>query len=105
MALFSEMSKEELQKEMKLLQEKGQRAFDEQNWSAYEVYMTQWYLAKSYEILPENQVEVGKTYKIAEEINEWFTVTGLEGVMAWGFRESTGETEALPIARLEEIEE
>lgn len=99
--LYSDMTKEQLQKEMKELQQKGQRAFDEENWNEYEVHMTKWYLAKSYEIKDHVNIESGKTYRIAEEYDR-LTVTALEGIMAWGIRQSTGETVALPIARLEE---
>ncbi|MFD1673437.1 DUF1811 family protein [Alicyclobacillus fodiniaquatilis] len=98
--LYSDMSKEQLQKEMKELQQKGQRAFDEENWSEYEVHMTKWYLAKSYEMLPDAKIEVGRTYRLAE-VYDRLTVTALEGVMAWGIQQSSGETIAVPIARLE----
>ncbi|GMA62296.1 YfhH family protein [Alicyclobacillus fastidiosus] len=102
--LYSDMTKEQLQAEMKELQQKGQRAFDEENWTEYEVYMTKWYLAKSYEILPSAHIEIGRTYRIAEEYDR-LTVTGLEGVMAWGIRQSSGETTAIPIARLDEYDD
>ena len=101
---YSEMSNEELKTEMKQLQEHGQAAYDNENWSEYEVQMTKWYLAKSYEILPHVRLEIGKTYRIAEEYDR-LTVTGLEGVMAWGMRESSGETVALPIAKLDEFDD
>ncbi|WAH35798.1 DUF1811 family protein [Alicyclobacillus dauci] len=102
--LYSDMSKEQLQAEMKELQRKGQRAFDEENWSEYEIHMTKWYLAASYAMLPDVTIETGRTYRIAEEYDR-LTVTGLEGVMAWGIRQSTGETTAIPIARLEEYDD
>lgn len=102
--LYSEMSKEQLQVEMEELQRKGKRAFDEENWSEYEVHMTKWYLAKSYELLPDAKIEIGRTYRIAEEYDR-LTVTGLEGVMAWGIRQTTGETTAIPIAQLDETDD
>lgn len=102
MALYSEMTFDELKEEMKSLQELGRNALEDKRWNEYEIHMTKWYLAKSYEILPLHSIEVGRRYAIAEEEQEYFTVTGLEGIMAWGFRESTGETDSLPIARLEE---
>lgn len=86
------------------LQKRGQRAYDAENWSEYEVHMTKWYLAKSYEILDEAQIEVGRTYRIAEEYDR-LTVTALEGVMAWGMKQSTGETSAIPIAQLDETDD
>jgi len=98
--LYSDMTKEQLRAEMKELQQKGQRAYDAQNWTEYEVYMTKWYLAKSYEIRDEVEIEIGRTYRIAEEYDR-LTVTAIEGVMAWGVRQMTGETAAVPIAQLE----
>jgi hypothetical protein len=98
--LFSDMTKIELQKQMKQLQQLGQAAFDQENWSEYEIHMTKWYLAKSYEMLPDHSVTVGTTYRIAEEYDR-FTVTGFDGVMAWGIRESNAESDAIPLAKLE----
>jgi hypothetical protein len=103
LALYSEMTVDELKKEMKNLQKLGKNALEEKRWNEYEIHMTKWYLAKSYEMLASHSIEVGQRYAIAEEEQEYFTVTGLEGIMAWGFRESTGETDSLPIARLEEV--
>lgn len=102
--LYSEMTKSELQREMKTLQQLGQTAYDQQNWSEYEVHMTKWYLAKSYDMMPDHDIEIGHTYRIAEEYDR-FTVTGFEGVMAWGIRESSAETDALPISRLEKYDD
>jgi predicted anti-sigma-YlaC factor YlaD len=99
---YSEMTPEELQEEMKKLQEYGRQAFAEQRWSEYEVYMTKWYLAKSYLIRDTVDIEIGRTYRIAEE-NDKLTVRHLEGVMAWGIRESTSEEVAVPIAMLEDL--
>ncbi len=104
MALYSEMTPDELKTEMKKLQELGQSAFDSENWSDYEVQMTKWYLAKSYEILPTVQIEIGKTYRIADDYDR-LTVTGLEGAMAWGIRESDAESVSIPLARLDEYDD
>ncbi|WP_367306586.1 DUF1811 family protein [Alicyclobacillus acidocaldarius] len=102
--LYSEMSKEELRREMAELQRKGREAYERENWSEYEIYMTRWYLAKSYEIKDDVHIEIGRTYRIAEEYDR-LTVTAIEGVMAWGIRQMTGETAAVPIAQLEEADE
>ena len=104
MPLYSEMTPEELKEEMKELQKLGQRAFDMENWSDYEIHMTKWYLAKSYEILPTVKIEIGRTYRIADDYDR-LTVTGLEGAMAWGVRESTAESVSIPIARLDEFDD
>jgi hypothetical protein len=99
---YSEMTPEELQEEMKKLQEQGRQAFAEQRWSEYEICMTKWYLAKSYLIRDTVDIEIGRTYHIAEE-NDKLTVRHLAGVMAWGIRESTSEEAAVPIAMLEDL--
>jgi hypothetical protein len=102
--LYSDMTKEQLEREMKSLQERGQKAYDAENWSEYEVLMTKWYLAKSYLILPNHRIQVGRTYKLAEEYDR-LTVSRIEGVMAWGIKESTATEAAVPIAMLEEVDE
>jgi hypothetical protein len=104
MPLYSEMTPEELKEEMKELQKLGQRAYDMENWSDYEIHMTKWYLAKSYEMLPTAKIEIGRTYRIADDYDR-LTVTGLEGAMAWGVRESTAESVSIPLARLDEFDD
>ncbi|WDM02824.1 DUF1811 family protein [Alicyclobacillus cycloheptanicus] len=96
---YSDMTETQLQHEMDKLREQGQRAYDQQNWSEYNVLMTKWYLAKSYLIFPTVQVEIGKMYDLTEEYDR-LTVTKLEGVMAWGIRESDASETAVPIAML-----
>jgi hypothetical protein len=59
-------------------------------------------LAKSYLIRDTVTIEIGRTYRLAEE-NDRLTVRHLEGVMAWGIRESTSEEAAVPIAMLEDL--
>lgn len=96
---FSDMTKTQLEREMDKLQTEGQRAYDEARWSEYNVLMTKWYLAKSYLMLPATKMDIGRMYDLAEEYDR-LTVTRLEGVMAWGIRESSGEETAIPIAML-----
>lgn len=98
--LYSDMTPEQLQREMKDLQQQGQRAYDEENWSQYEVLMQKWYLAKSYLIEPEADIRIGATYRLAEAYDQ-FTVAKVKGVMAWGTRMSDGAEIAVPIAMLE----
>jgi hypothetical protein len=97
--LYSDMTPEQLQREMDELKRQGQRAFDEENWSQYEVLMQKWYLAKSYQILPEAKIVSGRTYRLAEAYDQ-LTVTEVKGVMAWGVRMSDGQEIAVPIAML-----
>lgn len=98
---YSDMTPDELKAEMARLQQLGQTAYDEENWSEYEVLMKKWYLANSYLIRDTVKIQIGKTYRIAEEYDR-LTVRYLEGIMVWGVRESTGEESAVPIASLEE---
>lgn len=99
MPLYSQMTPEALQQELEQLQPAGQRAHDAENWSEYEVLMQKWYLVKSYLIQSTVQIEIGRTYRLAEEYDR-ITVSKLEGVMAWGIRESTAEEFAVPVAML-----
>lgn len=96
---FSQMTAEQLQQEMDKLQSNGQRAHDEERWSEYNILMTKWYLAKSYLIRGSTSIEIGSMYDLAEEYDR-LTVTKVEGVMAWGIRESTMAEDAVPIAML-----
>jgi Protein of unknown function (DUF1811) len=99
MTLYSRMTPDELQAEMRRVQQSGQVAYDKQNWSEYEILMKKWYLAKSYLILDSFPVQIGQTYSLIEE-PDTFTVTKVEGVMAWGKRRSTQREGAVPIAML-----
>lgn len=99
MPLLSQMTPAELQAEMDTLQAQGQIAFDQEDWSQYEVFMKKWYLAKSYLVRNQIQIEIGKTYELTEEYDR-ITVADVVGVMAWGTKESTLEEIAVPIAML-----
>jgi hypothetical protein len=101
MPLYSEMTKWELENEMESLREAGQRAYDDENWSEYEIHMKKWYLAKSYMLRDTLNVEIGRTYALTEEYDR-ITVSKLEGIMAWGIKESTATETAVPIAMLVE---
>ncbi|MCL6627562.1 DUF1811 family protein [Alicyclobacillus shizuokensis] len=98
--LYSDMTPEQLQREMKELQQKGQRAYDAENWSEYEVLMKKWYLAKSYLVQQDIRIAIGETYRLAEEYDR-LTVSKVKGIMAWGTRMSDGAEIAVPIAMLE----
>ena len=70
------VSPEELQDEMDKLQRLGQIAYDKEDWGMYNVYMTKWYLAKSFEMLPTVEIIIGKTYRIADDYDR-LTITHL----------------------------
>lgn len=99
MALYSEMTPEELQRDMNKLRDQGQKAFDEENWQEYQVLMTKWYLAKSYLVRDTARIEIGQTYRLTEEYDQ-LTISKLEGIMAWGILMSNGKEKAVPIAML-----
>lgn len=99
MPLYSDMTSEQLEREMKELQVEGQRAFERERWSEYEVVMHKWYLAKSYLVQDKIQLEIGKTYELIESPDQ-LTFTKREGVMAWGLRMTDGEEFAVPLAML-----
>ncbi|MCL6515734.1 DUF1811 family protein [Alicyclobacillus sp.] len=99
MPLYSEMTKEQLEREMAKLQQEGQQAYDEQDWPRYAVAMQKWYLAKSYLIQDQVRIELGRTYDLAEEPDR-LTITRVNGVMAWGIRMSDGTEIAVPLAML-----
>ncbi|QQE80330.1 DUF1811 family protein [Alicyclobacillus sp. SO9] len=101
--LYSDMTPSHLENEMKQLQQQGQRAYDEANWSEYEINMHKWYLAKSYLIQDNVHLKIGRTYSLAEA-HDRLTVNKLKGIMAWGIRESDAEEIAVPIAMLEEYD-
>ena len=99
MALYSEMTSEELETQLEKLRDQGQKAFDEQNWQEYQVLMTKWYLTKSYLIRDKAEIEIGRSYRLTEEYDQ-LTVSKIEGVMAWGILMSNGKEKAVPIAML-----
>jgi hypothetical protein len=99
MPLYSDMTEEQLSREMKELQEQGRRAFERERWSEYEVVMHKWYLARSYQLQDTMQLEMGKTYDLIESPDQ-LTLTKRKGVMAWGLRVSDGEEIAVPLAML-----
>ncbi|MBX6352571.1 MAG: DUF1811 family protein [Thermoflavifilum sp.] len=101
--LLSEMTPDQLRREMDKLRDQGQKAFDEKNWSEYQTLMTRWYLAKSYLIQDSVRLEKGRTYRLTEA-DDTLTVTHRKGVMAWGIRGSDGQEMAVPIAMLADLD-
>jgi hypothetical protein len=96
--LYREMTKEELQQEMKNLQEQGRKALAEERYEELDVLERKYYLALSYTMDPTS-VKIGKTYTIVDT-EDSFEVTRMDGVMAWGYRNRVPIEEAYPMAML-----
>lgn len=96
--LFRDMTKEELQAEMKRLQNEGEQALKNGRYEELDVLERKYYLALSYTKDP-SQVSIGKIYKIVDA-NDQLEVTRMDGVMAWGYRNGVRLEEAYPLAML-----
>jgi hypothetical protein len=96
--LYREMTPEELQAEMKRLQEQGRQALSEGRYEELDVLERKYYLALSYTLDP-SLVEVGKSYLIVDTTDR-LEITRTDGVMAWGYRNGIRLEEAYPMAML-----
>jgi hypothetical protein len=101
--LYREMTKEELEQEMKRLQEEGRKALSEQRCEELDILERKFYLALSY-TMDKDLIKIGKTYTIVDT-NECFEVTRMDGVMAWGYRNGVRLEEAYPMAMLVDPEQ
>ncbi|MBB5174634.1 YfhH family protein [Texcoconibacillus texcoconensis] len=95
---YSDMTVEELQQEISTLTEKAQKAEQMGIVNEYAVHMRKIAVAKSY-MLDPNQFKSGETYTLAEE-NDTFTISYMNGVFAWGYRNDDSSLEAVPISVL-----
>ena len=96
--LFRDMTQEELQAEMKRLQNEGEHALKNGRYEELDVLERKYYLALSYTKDP-SLVRIGKIYKIVDT-NDQLEVTRMDGVMAWGYRNGVRLEEAYPLAML-----
>ncbi|ASS76364.1 hypothetical protein CIG75_16335 [Tumebacillus algifaecis] len=101
--LYREMSNEELDVEMKRLQDEGNRALAEQRYEELDVLERKYYLALSY-TMDKAQIKIGKTYTIIDS-QDRFEVTRMDGVMAWGYLNGVRLEEAYPMAMLVDPEQ
>lgn len=93
MKRFSEMSEEELQKEIERLQSAMERCAHE---GERDVLRQRWLLARSYAV--RNRPFPQGRYRVEDE-TRIFVLSYLNGVMAWG-RWEDGEEAAVPISAL-----
>ena len=96
--LFRDMTQEELQAEMKRLQNEGEQALKYGRYEELDVLERKYYLALSYTKDP-SVVAIGKIYKIVDTTDQ-LEVTRMDGVMAWGYRNGVRLEEAYPLAML-----
>ncbi|GGE03610.1 hypothetical protein GCM10011571_00580 [Marinithermofilum abyssi] len=98
MGRYSQMDREELQQEIRKLEEEMTYARRWGNQSHLDVLQQKRLLAKSY-LVDTDAVQPGSSYP-AEGTDDRFTVEYLNGVMAWGYWESERIKTAVPIGRL-----
>jgi hypothetical protein len=96
MKRYSDLSEDELKNEIKTLHDAIQRATMD---SERAVLQQKWLLARSY-LLKDHSFLAG-IYRV-EGSERRFTLSNLNGVMAWGIWEQ-GEQAAIPIALLQKI--
>lgn len=98
---FSEMSKEELDREIHQLEKKQQEAQQQGIESEASMYKQKKNIARSYLIDPQS-IQIGEHYHI-EEQEGVFVVSYVNGVMAWGHWIESDERIAFPLATLKSI--
>ncbi|MBA2176545.1 YfhH family protein [Halobacillus locisalis] len=110
---FSDYTYEELRQEVAQLTEKAQKAEQMGMVNEYAVHERKIIMAKSYMMNPKD-FSGGETYKLDGDLEHDFYIVYMNGVFAWGYRQTkTGERvesemiageeyEALPIAMLGE---
>ena len=97
---MSEMSEQELRHEIQLYKEKMRKAEMNGIMNEYDVYQTKVIIAESY-LIDSTKIEIGKIYPLNDGRGMFFKVERLKGVIAWGFRINSAESEeGLPLALL-----
>lgn len=101
---YSEMTPAELQAEIATLAEKAKKAEQMGMINEFAVLERKAVMAKSYLLDPED-FHSGERYEIVGDPGDYFTIDYMNGVFAWGYRDSgSQEEEALPIALLKKME-
>lgn len=97
---YSEMTEYELRQELEKLTDKSKKAEQMGMINELAVYERKAALAKSYLLNPDD-FQADETYEINDGEGTLFTISYMNGVFAWGFREgNTKEEEAFPISML-----
>lgn len=98
--LYSEMSREELLREVDRLRKEMEIRKDQGLWNAVAVLEQKINMALSYLQKDDNAIQIGKTYRVKGYPGR-FRVSQLRGVMAWGtFDDRAEEERAFPINML-----
>lgn len=106
---FSDMSVEQLRKEIRKFKEKAQQAEQLGNISEVEINERKMQVAMAYMLNPEDY-HPNKIYRLKGDPGYTFKIDYLNGVFAWGHRinllgEQYEEAEAIPISLLGDIVE
>lgn len=96
---YSRMKPAELQKEIAELKIKAQKAEQMGMINEYAVHERKMIMAQAYLIDPSDFIP-GMVYEIKDGENETFLIDYMNGVFAWGFRNSNQTKEAVPISVL-----
>jgi hypothetical protein len=96
---YSEMTDRELLDEIGRLTEKARKAEQLGIVNEYAVYERKITMAKCYLMDPANFKE-NETYKIEGDPGSTFTISYMNGVFAWGYKNNSKELEAFPISLL-----
>ncbi|MCJ7843327.1 YfhH family protein [Lederbergia sp. NSJ-179] len=97
---YSEMTKEELKKEIALVKEKARKAEQLGMVNEFAVMERKAVMAEAYLLNPAD-FKPGEIYAVEGAPGTYFKIDYLKGVFAWGYRlNGSGEEEALPISLL-----
>ncbi|WP_042356743.1 YfhH family protein [Bacillus rubiinfantis] len=97
---YSDMTEDELWKEISTLLEKARKAEQLGMVNEYAVLERKVQMAKAYLLNPDD-FKAGEVYEIDGAPGEYFKIDYLNGVFAWGYRlNGDGKQEALPISVL-----
>ncbi|MDQ0340052.1 hypothetical protein J2S00_002847 [Caldalkalibacillus uzonensis] len=103
MTRMSEMSREELEREMRRLLAEARKKEQAGFISEANILEQKFYMAKSY-LMDPAEIKIGGTYRVVGE-KGIFTVEYINGVFAWGKLDTSPEERGFPIGRLEEVKE
>ncbi|WP_134703944.1 YfhH family protein [Ammoniphilus sp. YIM 78166] len=98
---YSEMTKEELDYELLKLKEASMKKHQAGFFSEAAVLEQKFYMAKSYTLDPSRYLP-GQAYQVTGYEGD-FTISYMNGVMAWGHFKDSSEEVAFPIGRLTSV--
>jgi hypothetical protein len=93
---YSQMSRDELLREVDRLRKEMEIRKDQGLWNAVAVLEQKINMALSYLQKDKNDIQIGQTYRV-NGYPGLFRVTRLKGVMAWGTFENDPEERAFPV--------